>query len=176
MMVRKEIGNPVEVDINRLVTETMRLSIADANLHDISVRLNLADNLPRVVIDAVQIQQVLVNLERNGVDAIRASNAENREIVISTRLDTGFIRISVQDSGGGMAEEVKESLFDPFATTKKDGMGMGLSISRSIVESHRGQLWVDFSHPSMTTFNFTLPIPVEHTTGKLAVSVEEDVI
>jgi len=171
MMVRKETGNAVEVDINQLVTETMRLSIADANLHEISVRLNLADNLPRVVIDTVQIQQVLVNLERNGVDAIRVSNSEKREIVISTALlDTGFIRISVQDSGGGMAAEVKESLFDPFSTTKKDGMGMGLSISRSIVESHRGQLWVDFSDPSMTTFHFTLPITVEHTAGKLVVA------
>ena len=171
MMVRKETGNAVEVDINQLVTETMRLSIADANLHEISVRLNLADNLPPVVIDTVQIQQVLVNLERNGVDAIRVSNSEKREMVISTALlNTGFIRISVQDSGGGMAEEVKESLFDPFSTTKKDGMGMGLSISRSIVESHRGQLWVDFSDPSMTTFHFTLPITVEHTAGKLVVA------
>ena len=70
-----------------------------------------------------------------------------------------------QDSGGEMADEVKKSLFDPFSTTKKDGMGMGLSISRSILESHRGQLWVDFSDPSMTTFHFTLPI----TNGDAAV-------
>ena len=166
MMVRKDTGNAVATDINQLITETMRLSVADENQHDISVRLNLADNLPRAVIDAVQIQQVLVNLERNGVDAIRSSKPEKREMVISTvLLDTGYIRVTVQDSGGEMADEVKKSLFDPFSTTKKDGMGMGLSISRSILESHRGQLWVDFSDPSMTTFHFTLPI----TNGDAAV-------
>ncbi len=159
MMVRREIGNAVETDINQLVTETIRLSQADANQYDISVRLDLADDLPRPVIDAVQIQQVLVNLERNAVEAIQTSDPEKRELIITTALlDTGFIRITVQDSGGGLAEDLKASLFAPFFTTKKDGMGMGLSISRSIVESHNGQLWVDFSKLGVTTFHFTLPV------------------
>ena len=170
MMVRKETGSAIAVDVNQLVRETVRLSVADANQHGISVRLNLADQLPRPLIATVQIQQVLVNLERNGVDAIRVNNPEKREIVISTTtLDTGFIRITVQDSGGGIADDVKKSLFDPFSTTKKDGMGMGLSISRSIVESHRGQLWLDFSDPSMTTFHFTLPVAIDTNAGDLQV-------
>jgi len=170
MMVRKETGSAIAVDVNQLVRETVRLSVADANQHGISVRLNLADQLPRPLIATVQIQQVLVNLERNGVDAIRINNPEKREIVISTTtLDTGFIRITVQDSGGGIADDVKKSLFDPFSTTKKDGMGMGLSISRSIVESHRGQLWLDFSDPSMTTFHFTLPVAIDTNAGDLQV-------
>jgi len=152
----------------------VRLSVADANQHGISVRLNLADQLPRPLIATVQIQQVLVNLERNGVDAIRVNNPEKREIVISTTtLDTGFIRITVQDSGGGIADDVKKSLFDPFSTTKKDGMGMGLSISRSIVESHRGQLWLDFSDPSMTTFHFTLPVAIDTNAADLHVSAND---
>ena len=174
MMVRKETGSAIAVDVNQLVRETVRLSVADANQHGISVRLNLADQLPRPLIATVQIQQVLVNLERNGVDAIRINNPEKREIVISTTtLDTGFIRITVQDSGGGIADDVKKSLFDPFSTTKKDGMGMGLSISRSIVESHRGQLWLDFSDPSMTTFHFTLPVAIDTNAGDLQVSAND---
>ena len=174
MMVRKETGSAIAVDVNQLVRETVRLSVADANQHGISVRLNLADQLPRPLIATVQIQQVLVNLERNGVDAIRVNNPEKREIVISTTtLDTGFIRITVQDSGGGIADDVKKSLFDPFSTTKKDGMGMGLSISRSIVESHRGQLWLDFSDPSMTTFHFTLPVAIDTNAGDLQDSAND---
>jgi len=158
-MVRKETGSTIETDINELVTETMRLGMADASRHGIDVELNLADDLPRPVVDAVQIQQVLMNLERNGVDAIRISNSKIRKMIISTiRLDTNFIRITVQDSGRGLDEEMKKKLFSPFQTTKNDGMGMGLSISRTIVESHLGQLWVDFSDPNMTTFHFTLPV------------------
>lgn len=157
-MVRKETGSTTATDINELVTETIRLGMADANRHQIKVRLNLASNLPHPEIDAVQIQQVLVNLERNGVEAIRHSQPTRREMVISTaRMENGFVRVTVQDSGGGLAQPVKDALFSPFLTTKKDGMGMGLSISRSIVESHGGQLWVDFDDQSMTTFHFTLP-------------------
>ena len=158
-MVRKETGGVAETDINQLVTETIRLGMADANQHGINVLLDLASDLPRPVIDAVQIQQVLVNLERNGVDAIKASNPAIREMVISTlELDSGLVRVSVQDTGGGLSAEVKKDMFSPFLTTKKDGMGMGLAISRSIVESHGGQLWVDFADPNVTTFHFTLPV------------------
>ena len=84
-------------------------------------------------------------------------------MVISTcELDSGLVRVSVQDSGGGLSAEVKKDMFSPFLTTKKDGMGMGLAISRSIVESHGGQLWVDFTDPSVTTFSFTLPVDIPH--------------
>lgn len=170
-MVRKETGGFSATDLNRLITETVRLGILDANKHGINVSLHLAADLPHPEIDAVQIQQVLVNLERNGVDAIRASNCAIREMVISTALEpNGCIRVTVQDSGGGFAPEVREALFSPFLTTKKNGMGMGLSISRSIIESHGGQLWVDFEHQSMTTFHFRLPVDhtkIEHETGFL---------
>ncbi len=158
-MVRKETGNVEPTDINQLVAETMRLSMPDANRYGIKIKLNMAEDLPKPVIDAVQIQQVLVNLERNGVDAIRMSDAKLREMLISTtEIDNGFVRVTVKDSGGGFAEEVRNNLFQPFLTTKKGGMGMGLSISRSIIESHGGQLWVDFDDPIMTTFSFTLPV------------------
>ncbi len=158
-MVRRETGGRSATNINQLVAETSRLSTPDAKRHGINVKLNLANDLPCAEIDAVQIQQVLVNLERNGVDAIKASDSSVREMVISTvELGNGTIRVSVQDSGDGLTEEVQDGLFNPFMTTKKDGMGMGLSISRSIVESHGGQLWVDFTDPNMTTFHFTVPV------------------
>lgn len=158
-MVRKETGGTSPTDINQLVTETIRLGMPDAKRHGVNVKLDLASELPLPEIDAVQIQQVLVNLERNGIDAIKASDPSLREMVISTALiDKNTIRVTVQDSGGGLDNQVKEALFSPFLTTKKNGMGMGLSISRSIVESHGGQLWVDFSVLDMTTFHFTLPV------------------
>lgn len=162
-MVRKETGGTAKTDINKLVAETIRLGMPDAKRHGINVKLNLASNLPRPEIDAVQIQQVLVNLERNGVDAIKSSDPRTREMVISTaEIDNGVIRVTVRDSGGGLAKEAEECLFNPFLTTKKEGMGMGLSISRSIVESHGGQLWVDLTDLDMTTFHFTLPVNQQH--------------
>lgn len=161
-LVRKETGAVTQTDINQLVRDTIRLSMPDASNYGIEIQLHLAENLPQPSIDAVQIQQVLVNLERNSVDAIRFNNAKLREVHISTDLtDYGMVCVTVQDSGGGLAREVKDNLFQPFLTTKKNGMGMGLSISHSIVESHGGQLWVDFSDPIMTTFCFTLPISEE---------------
>ena len=158
-LVRKETADVKPTDINQLVTETMRLSLPDAKKFGINVQLNLADKLLQPHIDAVQIQQVLVNLERNGVEAIRVNDSLRREMIISTQDEgIGFVRVTVQDSGGGFSEEVRDKLFSPFLTTKAGGVGMGLSISRSIIESHGGQLWVDFDDPAMTTFHFTLPI------------------
>ena len=158
-LVRKETGGVTQTDINQLVRDTIRLSMPDISNYGIELKLDLSENLPQPSIDAVQIQQVLVNLERNGVDAILSGNTKLREMRISTDLtNNGMVRVSVQDSGGGLTQEVKENLFQPFLTTKKSGMGMGLSISHSIVESHGGQLWVDFNDPIMTTFRFTLPM------------------
>ncbi len=158
-MVRKETGGTAETDINQLVTDTMRLGIADAKRYGIEVTLNLANELPRVKIDAVQIQQVLVNLERNAVEAIKASDSPERQLIITTAYKhSGCVQVTIQDTGDGISEEMKPALFSPFVTTKIGGMGMGLSISRSIVESHRGQLWADFSLPGLTTFHFSLPV------------------
>ncbi len=158
-MVRKETGGMAATDINQLVTETIRLGMPDAKRHGVNVKLNLQSNLPQPEIDAVQIQQVLVNLERNGIDAIKEADPPLREMTISTaEVENDLIQVTVQDTGGGLDVGVREELFNPFLTTKKDGMGMGLSISRSIVESHGGQLWVDFTVLDMTTFHFTLPV------------------
>ena len=173
-LVRKETAAVLPADINQLVTETMRLSMPDANKYGIEIELDLAENLPQPEIDSVQIQQVLVNLERNGVEAIRIGGASGpRKMMISTTKDeNGCVRVTVQDSGGGFSEIVRDNLFSPFLTTKKGGMGMGLSISRSIIESHGGHLWVDFNDPVMTTFHFTLPVSNECVHNDASVRME----
>lgn len=165
-MVRRETGDVAATDINQLVEETMRLSKPDADRHGIDITLQLGESLPSPIIDAVQIQQVLINLERNAIDAIRVDTDKRRKIVISTQCDyDGNMQVSVSNSSSGVSKEVREILFKPFQTTKKNGIGMGLSISRSIVESHGGQLWLDFSDQDMTTFHFILPTVAAEAVG-----------
>ena len=122
----------------------------------------MSDELPLIRIDAVQIQQVLLNLERNALESIRHGNVKLRRIVISTMLADDKIRVSVQDTGPGLDAAIRKKLFTSFQTTKEHGMGMGLSISRTIVESHGGRLWVDSDDArGVTTFSFTLPVESE---------------
>lgn len=158
-LVRKDVVSTARVNINKLVIETVRLTHPHAQESRVDVLLQLADELPEPSIDAVQIQQVLVNLERNGVDAIRMGDSLVRRLFICTALENKrTIRITVRDSGPGVELRMRKKLFNVFQTTKKEGMGMGLSISRSIVEAHGGRLWLDEAVSGLTTFHFTLPI------------------
>ena len=117
----------------------------------------LAANLPFILIDKIQIQQVLLNLVRNALEAM--SGFERRELCISTELmNERFVLVSVSDSGPGLSEQVSAKLFEPFATTKEDGMGIGLSICRSIVEAHEGKLWAAPNPDGGVIFRFQLPI------------------
>jgi two-component system sensor kinase FixL len=112
-------------------------------------------NVELVLADKVQIQQVLLNLMRNAVEAMEA--ADRRELIITTRpVEDDMVLVQVIDSGSGIAEEVVSQLFQPFVTTKRHGMGVGLSISRTIVEAHGGQIWVEPNPDGGTIFNFTL--------------------
>jgi two-component system sensor kinase FixL len=123
---------------------------------DIEVRID--EGLPAVLADRVQIEQVLVNLLRNAMDAMDAGKTERRSIVVvARRKSSRAVEISVADSGPGVAAEVTDTIFEPFVTTKPNGMGMGLSISRSIVESHGGVLRMACSVRSGATFMFDLP-------------------
>lgn len=161
-MVRKDTKATTQVDINQLVVETVRLTHPEAREHNVSVQLHLSENLPKLLIDPVQIQQVLVNLERNGVEAICYHGATVRELYISTELDDDqFIRIAVQDTGPGVTADIRRNLFKSFHTSKTGGMGMGLSISRSIVEAHGGRLWLEQPKGGLTTFYFTLPVTLD---------------
>jgi two-component system sensor kinase FixL len=147
-----------QVDINRLVGEVVRLADLDARQRHIRNRLELASGLPKVVVDTVQIQQVLLNLIRNGMEASEGPEAGPRAITIRT-LAAGrdSIEVCVEDQGAGLPEHLEKEIFDPFFTTKATGMGMGLSISRSIIDAHGGRLWFTRNDREGTTFHFTLP-------------------
>jgi signal transduction histidine kinase len=123
-----------------------------------SLQTQLADGLPPVLGDRIQLQQVMLNLILNAVEAMSGSSATPRELVIRTEQDgPGGVLVAVQDSGPGLELESLDRLFDAFYTTKPGGLGMGLSICRSIIEAHGGRLWATPNLPQGAAFQFTLP-------------------
>jgi signal transduction histidine kinase len=149
------------VDVNELVRETIALLLSETNRYSIPVRAELDADLPKVMADPVQVQQVVMNLIMNGIDAMKDVD-RTRELEIQSRLaEDRQLMISISDTGVGLPPQQRDRIFDAFFTTKPDGTGMGLRISRSIVESHGGCLWADDNSPRGATFSFTLPIPVE---------------
>ena len=157
-LVRKETPDKVATDINQLVRETVRLTGPEAREKGVKVSLDLASDLPSPKIDPVQIQQVLVNLERNSVEAMWQGNSTPRELSIETRLNSDQqIQIRIIDTGPGVEPDFAEHLFTAFQTTKSEGMGLGLSISRTIVDEHGGRLWIDPDAEGVTIFTFTIP-------------------
>jgi two-component system, LuxR family, sensor kinase FixL len=145
------------IEVGPLIEDAVSLMRMEAMRRRVEIEPQIDPNLPTVLADQIQIQQVLLNLLRNAIDAIDGSNTEHRSIVIKARYkSTCAVEISVADSGPGIAAEVTETLFDPFVTTKPLGMGMGLSISRSIVESHGGNLQTARAVPFGAIFFFDL--------------------
>jgi C4-dicarboxylate-specific signal transduction histidine kinase len=148
------------VDVNEVIREMIVLLHSEATRYSISVRAELED-LPPVMGDRVQLQQVLMNLMINGIDAMKDVD-ETRELVICSRqAEDGQLTISVSDTGVGLPEHQADKVFNAFFTTKPHGTGMGLRISRSIVESHGGRLWAAHSSPHGASFHLTLPIAAE---------------
>jgi len=146
------------LDMNEVIGELIVFLRDEAIRRGISVRAELARDLPRVRGDRVQLQQVVLNLLMNGMDAMNGFAGRAKELVIGSRLhDSRSILVSVEDSGVGLRPETEERIFEPFFTTKPQGIGMGLSISRSIVESHRGHLWAE-PGGSGALFQFTIPL------------------
>jgi two-component system sensor kinase FixL len=146
------------IEVGPLIDGTVSLVRMEAIQRQVKIEAQIDPHLPTVLADQIQIQQVLLNLLRNAIDAIDGSNTERRSIVIKARYKNRCaVEISVTDSGPGIATEVAETLFDPFVTTKPLGMGMGLSISRSIVESHGGNLRMARGVPFGAMFFFDLP-------------------
>ena len=160
--------------IGEIINDAVGLVEIEAHRHRLSIELNLAENLPEVSLDPVLILQVLVNLLKNALDSVRESYPLSSRwsappVKISADLDTSIfpamLRIRVTDSGGGIAESVIERMFEPFFSTKTDGMGMGLNICRSIIESHHGRLWasniMDSEHTKLVGCTFTILLPIE---------------
>ncbi|MGD8698516.1 MAG: ATP-binding protein [Gemmatimonadales bacterium] len=157
-LVRKHKGRRTDVDVNDLIRDIERLASADARLHDTVLRMELAPSLPSAVADGIQIQQVVLNLIRNAIDAMEGVESRQRGIVVRSEPAEGEIQISVSDNGCGISGDLDAELFQPFFTTKREGLGIGLSISRSIVESHDGRMWYVRNTDGGTTFYFTLPV------------------
>ena len=140
----------------RLMTEAHALALVGSREHGIEVQIQFDPRAELVVADRIQIQQVVVNLIRNAIDAM--TEGPVRSLAIRTDLEPGqFVRISIEDSGSGISEAVASQLFQPFVTSKRSGMGIGLSICRTIVEAHGGRIWFEPAPDSGTIFHFTLP-------------------
>ena len=147
------------VDVNELVREMVVLLRSEANRYSISIRTELADDLPKVMADRVQLQQVFMNLMLNGIDAMKETTGGG-ELTIKSEVGDAQLLISVSDTGVGLPQEQADRIFRAFFTTKDNGTGMGLPISRSIIESHGGHLWVAGASGCGATFQFTLPATV----------------
>jgi PAS domain S-box-containing protein len=146
------------VDLNEATREVIALSLSELQRNRVILRSELADNLPPVAGDRVQLQQVILNLVRNASDAMSGVDDRQRQLLIRTEPDEGGqVRLSVQDAGVGFDPQVMDRLFDSFYTTKNDGMGIGLSVSRSIIASHHGRLWATPNEGPGATFSFSIP-------------------
>jgi signal transduction histidine kinase len=148
----------VPLDVNDVVRETIGLMQREVLNHQVSLRMELAPALPTILADRVQLQQVIINLVMNGIEAMRSVSDRPRELLIRSRgEDRRLVLVSVTDCGVGISAENADRLFNAFFTTKSSGMGMGLSICRSIIESHGGQLRATANIPHGATFQFSLP-------------------
>jgi PAS domain S-box-containing protein len=157
-LFRKEMDSRGFVDLNRLIEDLVHLLHDDAIRREVAVHIDLDPDLPKATVDPIQIQQVLLNLATNGMDAM-ASQKGRRELGIRSRRSSGAeIRIEVTDSGAGVGQDVAARIFDPFFTTKPQGIGMGLSISRTIIEAHDGKLWATPVAGGGSCFQFTIPV------------------
>jgi C4-dicarboxylate-specific signal transduction histidine kinase len=151
--VRREL-----IEANRLLEDVLTLAQTDARHNGVHITLETAAQSPQVQADAVQIQQVILNLIRNSIDAMQASPESRRQIVLRTNIDAeGDVEFMVADRGPGIDPAAAADLFNPFFTTKPGGMGLGLSISRSIIRAHGGKLWCSGNPGGGARFFFTLP-------------------
>jgi two-component system sensor kinase FixL len=158
--IRKQEIETQSLDVNRVVTDVMSLIEADAHSEGIPVRLELGEGLPRVRADAVQLQQVLLNLTRNSVDAMRGGLGKEQGIIIATeKTENGGVRMTVTDHGHGVPRQLGDDIFHPFVTTKRDGLGVGLAISKTIVQSCQGEL--RYSDNPRGGSIFTIELPAE---------------
>jgi signal transduction histidine kinase len=148
----------VQLDLNHVIDEVAKLVDREVVSHRVALRLDLATDLPAVRGDRVQLQQVIINFLINGIQAMAAVDGRPRELLVRSRQTADHqALVAVQDSGIGIDPENADRLFDAFFTTKPNGMGLGLSICRSIIEAHGGRLWASGHVGPGATFQFTLP-------------------
>jgi signal transduction histidine kinase len=153
------------VDVNGIIREMLTLLKDEATRYPIAMRAELTNDLPEIMADRVQLQQVFMNLVLNAIEAMKDSGGE---LTVKSQLQDGQLQFSVSDTGVGLPAEKMDQIFSAFFTTKPQGSGMGLAISRSIVESHGGRLWAAANDGRGATFHFTLPTQVTESSPLVA--------
>jgi PAS domain S-box-containing protein len=161
-LFKRTAPTQVDLDINKLILQVCTLMANETDGNVILLETQLAQDAPMIRADAVQIQQVIVNLVRNAIEALSATMERKKSLLIRSRRDGDNVVVDVQDHGPGPAD--LEKIFEPFTTTKETGMGMGLAICRSIVESHGGRIWVARNEVGGATFSFSLPTEISDST------------
>ncbi len=161
LLFKKGAPQRESVDVDEVIQEMIVLLRSEAARYSIPIRAELLAGLPKVKADRVQLQQVFMNLMLNGIDAMKGISAAGELTIRSERTASGQLLISVSDTGVGLPPHQADLIFDAFFTTKPNGTGMGLPISRSIIESHGGRLWAAANSGRGATFQFTLPSEVE---------------
>lgn len=157
-MFKSDTRNRTSLDINELINEVLVLLRNDLQKHRVAVQTDLSPQLPQVIGDRIQLQQVLLNLITNAINSMANEDISRVLSIKSEVQDDGGVMISVADSGSGIASQDVDRIFNPLFTTKSDGMGMGLSICRSIIEAHDGRLWVAENMPRGAIFQFVVPV------------------
>jgi signal transduction histidine kinase len=157
-LLRKGESQQVPLDLNAVISDVARLVSSDAVIRNVTLTLVLDPDLPIVIADRVQLQQVILNLLINGMEAMGDNADSERPLVVRTECtDTRGVHVSVRDAGPGLRDGTQELVFEPFYTTKPAGMGMGLAIARSIIEAHEGAIWAVNNPTRGSAFHFTLP-------------------
>ena len=160
--LRKEETSPVMVDINQIIREAKELIEPEARGNGVTIRLTLSKDALPVMVDPIGIEQVILNLIHNGIEAVKSEKTGKPEVTISTSVVEGkYAEVAVSDMGPGIPPDSIDKVFDPFFTTKPEGLGMGLSICRSIIEAHDNKLWVEHNSHGGVTFKFRLAISNE---------------
>ena len=158
-LIKKAPPRKDHLDINEAIREVLEVTRGELVKNGVSVQTDLVDGLPPIEGDRVQLQQVILNLIVNAIEAMRGANDGPRALLISTGIaQGGAVLVAVQDTGPGLDPTKLERLFEAFYTTKPDGLGMGLSICRSIIEAHGGRLWASANTPRGAIFQFALPL------------------
>ncbi len=164
-LVKKVPQRRDRLDINKAILEVVALTDSEVHRHRVTLQTDLSRDMPLVPADRIQLQQVLLNLIANAIEAMSGLDDRPRELTVATGgSNSNDVFVEVRDSGLGLDPASLDRLFDSFYTTKRDGIGMGLAISRSIVESHGGKLWATPNQPHGAVFRFTLPVDEESST------------
>jgi signal transduction histidine kinase len=151
------------LDINETIYEVIALARSEIQRNGVALETELSEHVPVILADRIELQQVILNLVMNAIEAMGTVTDRPREMVIrSSAQESDKVLVAVQDSGIGIDSQNLDKIFDTFYTTKPQGMGMGLAISRSIVENHGGRLWATVNAPGGAVFQFVLPVGIEN--------------